>query len=127
MVSCMLSSTSSIALRTSSRIVAYWARRSTSGMSCVMTAVMSRRLLLRIRSRSHLLARGQVIEPGIRVRVDADETGEVAYVPLELHRRIAGPHGARRDAMADDAARADECVLADLDAREDRAVRADAC
>src|SRR5207244_7498090 len=42
MVSCMLSRTSSIAARTSSRIVAYCALRSTSGISCVTTVVIAR-------------------------------------------------------------------------------------
>src|SRR5438270_7300117 len=118
----MLSRTSSIAFRTSSRIVAYWARRSTSGISCVATALMRWKLL----SRADPLARGQVAQPRVRVRVDADEAGEVADVVLELHRWVAGPHRPRRHRVTDDAPGADERVLADLDPRQDRAVRADA-
>src|SRR6266550_910321 len=117
MVSCMLSRTSSMARRTSSRIVAYCAFRSTRGISCVAIAVMP--------SPSYLHPLGKVLEPRVRVGVDADETCKVADVVLELHRGIPRPHGSRRHRMAHDAPRADERVLTDLDARQDRAVRAD--
>src|ERR1700716_3224281 len=60
------------------------------------------------------------------MRVDADEAREVTNVFLELHGGVSGPHRPRRHGVAHDAARADERVLADLDARQDRAVRADA-
>src|SRR5437773_538228 len=116
-VSCMLSRTSSMARRTSSRIVAYCAFRSTRGISCVAIAVMP--------SPSCLHPLGKVLEPRVRVGVDADETCEIADVVLELHRGIPRPHGSRRHRMAHDASRADERILADLDARQDRAVRAD--
>src|SRR5207249_3881804 len=68
----------------------------------------------------------QVLEPRVGMRVNADETRKVADVVLELHRRIPGPHRPRRDRVTHDASRADERVLADLDTRQDRAVRADA-
>src|SRR5712692_164175 len=56
--------------------------------------------------------------------IDADEAPEVGDFVLELHGWIAGPHRARRDAaLADDAPRADKCILADLHAGQDRAVR----
>src|SRR5438093_6526142 len=117
MVSCMLSRTSSIARRTSSRIVAYCAFRSTRGISCVATAVMA------LWSPSYLHPLRQVLEPRVGMRVNADETRKVADVVLELHRRIPGPHRPRRDRVTHDASRADERVLADLDTRQDRAVR----
>src|SRR5438552_8087771 len=120
MVSCMLSNTSSIAARISSRIVAYCAFRSTRGISSVATAVMA------LWSPSYLHPLREVLEPRVGMRVDADEACEVANVVLELHRRIPGPHRPRRDRMAYHAARADERVLADLNTRQDRAVRADA-
>src|ERR1700694_5807352 len=119
MVSCMLSRTSSIARRTSSRIVAYCAFRSTRGISCVATAVMS------LPSPSYLHPLRQVFEPRVGVRVDADKAREIADVILELHRGIPGPHRARRHRMTHDAPRTDERILADLDARQDRAIRAD--
>src|SRR6185295_7618335 len=117
----MLSRTSSIARRTSSRIVAYCALRSTRGISCVATAVMV------LPSPSCLDPLRQVLEPRVRVRIDADEAREVADVVLELHRGVSRPHRARRHRMAHDAARTHERVLADLDAGQDRAVRADPC
>src|SRR5438552_3476186 len=120
MVSCMLSNTSSIAARTSSRIVAYCAFRSTRGISSVATAVMA------LWSPSYLHPLRQVLEPRVGMRVNADETREVANVVLELHRRIPGPHRPLRDRVTHDASRADERVLADLDTRQDRAVRANA-
>src|SRR5438552_18828946 len=60
------------------------------------------------------------------MRVDADEAREVANVVLELDGRITCQNGPRRDCVAYHAPRADERVLADLNTREDRAVRADA-
>src|SRR6185503_4169465 len=117
----MLSRTSSIARRTSSRIVAYCALRSTRGISCVATAVMV------LPSPSCLDPLRQVLEPRVRVRIDADEAREVADVVLELHRGVSRPHRARRHRMAHDAARTHERVLADLDPGQDRAVRADPC
>src|SRR5438552_7644848 len=120
MVSCMLSSTSSIAARTSSRIVAYCAFRSTRGISSVATAVMA------LWSPSYLHPLREVLEPRVGMRVDADEAREVANVVLELDGRITCPNGPRRDCVAYHAPRADERVLADLNTREDRAVRADA-
>src|SRR2546428_5440222 len=120
MVSCMLSRTSSIAWRTSSRIVAYCAFRSTRGISCVAIAVMA------LRTPSYLDPLRQVLEPRVGVGIDADKAREVAYVFLQLHRRIAGPHRSRRHRMTHDAPRSDERVFADLDPRQDRAVRADA-
>src|SRR5882672_7107850 len=119
MVSCMLSRTSSIARRTSSRIVAYCAFRSTRGISCVAIAVMG------LPSPSCLDPLRQVLEPRVRVGVDADEAREITDIVLELHRGIPGPHRSWRHGVAHDASRADERVLADLDAREDRTVRAD--
>src|SRR5205823_6931318 len=120
MVSCMLSSTSSIAARTSSRIVAYCAFRSTRGISCVATAVMS------LPSPSYLHPLWEVLEPRVGMRVDADEAREIADVFFELYRRISGPDRACRHRVAHDASRPHERVLADLDARQDRAVPADA-
>src|SRR5205823_6006748 len=111
MVSCMLSSTSSIAARTSSRIVAYCAFRSTRGISSVATAVMA------LWSPSYLHPLRQVLEPRVGMRVNADETRKVADVVLELHRRIPGPHRPRRDRVTHDASRADERVLAELERR----------
>src|SRR5438876_41558 len=119
MVSCMLSRTSSIARRTSSRMVAYCAFRSTRGISCVATAVIA------LWSPSYLHPLRQVLEPRVGVRVDADEAREVADVVLELHRGVARPHRARRHRVADDASGADERVLADLDPRQDRGERTD--
>src|SRR5256885_10597213 len=60
------------------------------------------------------------------MRVDADEAREIADVLLELYGRISGPDGPRRHRVAHDASRPHERVLADLDARQDRAVSADA-
>src|SRR6267378_1448722 len=120
MVSCMLSRTSSIARRTSSRIVAYCAFRSTRGISCVAIAVMS------LWSPSYLHPLRHVLEPRVGVGIDADEAREIANVLLELHRGISRPHRARRHRVANHAPRTDEGVLADLDTRQDRAVRADA-
>src|SRR5437867_2013084 len=119
MVSCMLSRTSSIARRTSSRIVAYCAFRSTRGISCVATAVMA------LSSPSYLHPLREVLEPRVGMRVDADEAREIADVLFELYRGVSGPHRARWHRVAHDAPGTDERVLADLDAREDRAVRAD--
>src|SRR5207237_8496873 len=120
MVSCMLSSTSSIAARTSPRIVAYWAFRSTRGISCVATAVMS------LPSPSYLHPLWEVLQPRVGMRVDADEAREIADVFFELDGRIPGPDGPRRHRVAHDAPRPHKRVLADLDARQDRAVSADA-
>src|SRR5713226_693482 len=119
-VSCMLSRTSSIAWRTSSRIVAYCAFRSTRGISCVAIAVMS------LWSPSYLHPLRHVLEPRVGVGIDADEAREITNVVLELHRGIPRPHRARRHRVTHDAPRTDEGVLADFDARQDRAVRADA-
>src|SRR5882672_6058611 len=99
MVSCMLSRTSSIARRTSSRIVAYCAFRSTSGISCVAIAVMA------LPSPSCLRPLRNVLEPGVCVGIDADETREVADVVLDLHGGISGPHRAWRHGMAHHAPR----------------------
>src|SRR5213594_556971 len=120
MVSCMLSKTSSIAWRTSSRIVAYCAFRSTRGISCVATAVMV------LPSPSYLHPLWEVLEPRVGMRVDADEAREVADVFSQLDGRISGPDGSRRNRVAHDASGPHECVLADLDARQNGAVRADA-
>src|SRR5438093_3622646 len=120
-VSCMLSRTSSIARRTSSRIVRYCAFRSTRGISCVATAAE-----VIVPSPSSLGFLGKVLEPRVGVGVDADEAREIADVVLELDRGIARPHRTRRHFVPHDAARADERVLADLGAGQDRAVRSDA-
>src|SRR2546426_6164882 len=113
MVSCMLSRTSSIAWRTSSRIVAYCALRSTRGISCVAIAVIS------LWSPSSLHPRGHVFEPRVSVRIDADEAREVANVVFELHGGIPRPHRSRRHRVTHDAPRTDERVLADFDPRQD--------
>src|SRR5207237_10443826 len=68
----------------------------------------------------------EVLEPRVGMRVDADEAREVADVFFELYRRISGPDRACRHRVAHDASRPHERVLADLDARQDRAVPADA-
>src|SRR6267378_3469091 len=120
MVSCMLSRTSSIAWRTSSRIVAYCAFRSTRGISCVAIAVIA------LWSPSYLDPLRHVLEPRVGVGIDADEAREVANVVLELHRGVPRPHRSRRHRVPHDAPRTDERVLADLDPRQDRAVRPDA-
>src|SRR2546428_4395892 len=120
MVSCMLSRTSSIAWRTSSRIVTYCAFRSTRGISCVAIAVMA------LWSPSNLDPLRQVLEPRVSVGIDADKTREVANVVLQLHRGIPGPHRSRRNRVTHDAPCPDERVLADFNPRQDRAVPADA-
>src|SRR2546421_7033660 len=119
MVSCMLSSTSSMAARTSSRIVAYCAFRSTRGISCVATAVIT------LRSPSYLHPLRKILEPRVGMRVDADKAREIADVLFELHGWIPGPHRPRRHCVAHDASRADERVLADLHTGKDRAVASD--
>src|SRR5437868_13621848 len=77
-------------------------------------------------SPSYLHPLRQVLEPRVRMRVNADETREVANVVLELHRRIPGPHRPRRDRVTHDASRRDVRGLADLDPRPYRPVRANA-
>src|SRR6476659_4261123 len=114
MVSCMLSSTSSMAARTSSRIVRYCALRSTSGISVLVITVMScwsPSLPLRCsrdagaggcRPRSSCLRLLLLVEPAVGMRKDACEACELRELVLQLDRGVAGPHASRRHLLAHD-------------------------